>query len=320
MSKNTEENAVRQLQENNKSQKSEQSTEREEDQQAAEEPAKKHKNSNKKLEKGDETREDLPKRQKNNLQTQADEEENEENSILEEFKAGEDRQVGAITWSTFNIYAKSLGGYKVIISIALSSFLSHACTMFANKYLEDWSNNFKTSDKLSQLRTYAIIWFGVAATQLLGQFIKIYCINRMSTIIHSKMMYNLLHSKLQRFLDRIPYGQIQNRFSQDVQNVDRKAVIYLHSFLDPLTECFVIFGTMAYIVGWQIFLFVFIWFIVVYKLERWYMNGKRESRRLKAMSSSPVITTSSDVIKGLVNIRAMNLRQFFREQFLTIVS
>ena len=203
----------------------------------------------------------------------------------------------------------------MILFLGISSFISYSFTMYANKYLEDWSRKFETSDKFGHLKTYGLIWIGVAGTQVLGQAVKVYCIYSMSTMIHSKMMYSILHSKLQRFLDKVPYGQIQNRFSQDMQTVDRQSVNYLYWFLDPLTNCFVTFCTICYTVGWQIMIFIAVWFFVVYRLERWYMNAKREYNRLKAMASSPVITTTSDVIKGLANIRIMNLRQFFRDQF-----
>ena len=204
----------------------------------------------------------------------------------------------------------------MILLLILSSFASYAITMVSNKYLEDWSKHFSPETSFKHLTVYSLIWLGVAATQVLGQYLRIRCSYNMSTVIHSKMTFSLLHSKLQQFLNKVPYGQIQNRFSQDMATVDTRSVNCFYWFMDPLTNCFVNFFTLCYAVGWQISLFIVVWLVLVFRLERRYMNAKREYNRLKAMSSSPVITTTSDVIKGLAVIRAMNLRQFFREQFL----
>ena len=238
------------------------------------------------------------------------------NNLVEEFTSEEDRSVGNISCSTLDIYVKSLGGYLMIFLFIMTSLIGNTLLMFASKFLEDWAKDFEHSPKYQNLKVYGAIWGGVAFFQAVREMLRLTLNYNMSVAIHSRMMYSVLHAKMQRFLDKVPYGQIQNRFSQDIMDIDKRAVNYLYWFIDPMTNSIVIFSTIAYTVGWQLFGFMIIWIIVIFKIERGYMNAKREYNRLKAMSSSPVIITTTDVIKGLVNIRAMELRQFFREQFL----
>ena len=237
--------------------------------------------------------------------------------LVDIFNAKEDRSVGNISCSTIDTFAKALGGYMMMIFLTPFFLITNSLTMYSNKYLEDWSRDFKHSDKISCLKTYALIWIGVSVSRAISQLTKAYSIHSMSTMIHSKMMYSVLHSKLQRFLDKVPYGQIQNRFSRDIMSIDRSAVNKFCWFVNPFSECIITLLTICYTVGWEIVIFIVVWFIVIYRLDRWYMNAKREYARLRAMSGSPVITTTSDVIKGLASIRIMNLRQFFRDQYLS---
>ena len=239
--------------------------------------------------------------------------------LVDVFNAKEDRSVGNISCSTLSTFMKALGGYKVIFLLPPFLLLAHILAMYSNKFLEDWSRDFKHSDKISSLKTYASIWVAISVSRSIFYLIKVYYIYSMSTMIHNKMLFSVLHSKLQRFLNKVPYGQIQNRFSQDIQAIDRYAVNRFCWFLNPFSDCLINLLTICYTVGWQIAIFIVVWSIVIYRLDRWYMNAKREYERLRAISGSPVITTTSDVIKGLASIRIMNLRQFFRDQYLSRV-
>ena len=80
------------------------------------------------------------------------------NNLVNEFNSDEDRAVGDISCSTLHIFARALGGYKMIIFLMLSSFASYSFTMYSSKFLEDWSKDFEGSDKFHNLWVYCLLW------------------------------------------------------------------------------------------------------------------------------------------------------------------
>jgi ATP-binding cassette subfamily C (CFTR/MRP) protein 1 len=240
--------------------------------------------------------------------------------LIEEFGSEEDRSVGNISCSVIHNYVISFGGYFVILIFIGMYFMQNGVTMFSNKFLEDWSHEFEKHDKYAYLKDYTYIWVVASVLGMLIRLVVLIVNYTLSTRMHSKMMFSLLHAKIEKFLDKVPYGQIQNRFSQDINNIDRQSINYFNWFMEGITNAIVVLVTLGYSVGYEVAIFIVIWLIYILMIEKKYMNAKREYNRLMAISSSPVINTCSDTIKGLAYVRAMGLRQWFRDKFLKKVT
>ena len=155
---------------------------------------------------------------------------------------------------------------------------------------------------------------------IVKQFIKILCTYIVASKTHNMMAFSLLHSRMQRFLDIVPYGQIQNRFSQDIRQVDLSVVTRFYWFVNFLTKVLTLMATILLVVSYQLIVLIVVWVVVMARIEFLFMSARREYNRLKAISVSPLINTISDTIKGLTYIRAMRLSGFFRQKMVETAS
>jgi ABC-type multidrug transport system fused ATPase/permease subunit len=53
----------------------------------------------------------------------------------------------------------------------------------------------------------------------------------LSVRLHNMMVFSVLHSEMEKFLDRIPIGRIINRFSRDIDEVDKKVYSFFSYLL-----------------------------------------------------------------------------------------
>lgn len=240
--------------------------------------------------------------------------------LVEEFTKKEDRQVGSVSCGVFHKFITSFGGYFVAFTFFITAFTNAALTMYANKYLEDWSQNFDKAHSYHHLKIYALFFVGITIANLIRKIMENVVLYLFSTRIHSEMFFSLVHAKLQKFLNKVPYGQIQNRFSQDIGVVDFEPVNFFSWTNYHISNSVVTFLTIGYSVGYEIFGFVVIWLIISMIIQRMYMNASREYNRLKAMSSSPIINTFSDTLKGLPYVRSMKLEKWLMDKFINSVS
>ena len=246
---------------------------------------------------------------------------NADNSTLQAFQGKkEDRQVGKVSCSIYHLFFQLFGGYALTFLFFLVSLFCQIFLVYASKFFEDWSKNFDKYDKYLYLKLYGLIWVGASIMSILKQAIKIYGNYICSSKTHNMMAFSLLHSRLQRFLDIVPYGQIQNRFSQDIRNVDITLVTMFYWFIHNATTVLTLITTILLVVNYQLIVLVILWIFIMVRIEYLFMSARREYNRLKAISVSPLINTISDTIKGLTYIRAMRLTGFFRKRVIDTAS
>ena len=236
-------------------------------------------------------------------------------NLLEEISGEEDRTVGAISCNVFHTYVMTIGGYKFIVLLLLAAFIYQGLTMYASKFLEDWSKDFEHSPKYTNLEIYGAIWVLASVGGVTRKVIELILCYLLSIKMHNKMMRSLLHAELEKFLDKVPYGQIQNRFSKDLSLIDKQGVRFFSYFLDSAVRTIVLFGTISYSIGYEVLVSLVIWLIFAFILQNSYMNAKREYKRLTAISKSPMIDCASDSIKGLVYLRSMRITHFLKRKF-----
>ena len=192
--------------------------------------------------------------------------------------------------------------------------------IYATKFFEDWSKDFNKHDKYLYLKLYGLIWIAGSLTSILKQSIKVLCTYRVASKTHNMMAFSLLHSRLQRFLEVVPYGQIQNRFSQDIRQVDLESVTSFYWLTHFASQVLTQVGAILLVVSYQLIFLIGIWIFVMTRIEALFMSARREYNRLMAISVSPMINNFSDTIKGLTYIRTMQLDEFFRAKMVHTVA
>ena len=149
----------------------------------------------------------------------------------------------------------------------------------------------------------------------LSGLINVYLNRKISLHIHGSMAFSLTHARIQEFLESVSYGQIQNRFSRDVTEVDEANKLFFiisNSVANLIVYC----GFLLLLINWVLCVSLALCFFLVYKLQDLYMLAKTEYKRLQAISSSPIVAYCSDIISGLPYIRNMKLASFFRKKYL----
>lgn len=81
----------------------------------------------------------------------------------------------------------------------------------------------------------------------------------MSREIHSSMTFSVLHSRFCEFVERMSFGSIINRFSMDIDKIDR----YLPQSTDDMyfNTIKVLFGVYVFFTGTNSYIIIFLCFI-----------------------------------------------------------
>ena len=133
--------------------------------------------------------------------------------------------------------------------------------------------------------------------------------------LHAKMIFRVLHAKLNEFLKRVPMGQILNRFSNDIDVIDKETgdYIYLISTYIPKTllNIWLISDGVEnpyLVIPPLLFIVIALW------LRSLYMNAKREVTRLFQITRSPVIGLASSCILGAPVIRCIGNQRYLQNK------
>ena len=183
--------------------------------------------------------------------------------------------------------------------------------------MRKWGKWYLIQEHTNYLYLWAILI--ITASSLLFQFVKSYVIRLTQTWVarrvHSKMIYNLLHSKVLDYLQRIPEGVILNRFSNDIYVVDDEYGSYLdsmiHSFSNTLiASIFILFAVNSLIPLISIVFYIYLGF----KIRQQFMVPLRDVTRLAAITKSYVVGLPTSMINGGAVIRCMRNYEFFVEE------
>ena len=124
---------------------------------------------------------------------------------------------------------------------------------------------------------------------------------RGSRVLHKNILEAVLYSPL-RFFETTPVGRIINRFSNDLNEIDRGVMPSLIRFFTLSFGAFVRIGIVTYVT--PPFLFSVVFFYVYYRLAQHYLITSRELKRIESVSSSPVYAHFSQTLNGVSTIRA----------------
>lgn len=215
----------------------------------------------------------------------------------------EEREKGSVTKETFNVFVQAMGGYFVVIVILVLAFVGQASVMYSFNFLEEWGHKFDTAKKYEELRTYSAISLAYCfLVVMLSIFIGMIGY-KLSVTMHSKMTFSLLHCEMEKFLDRIPIGRIINKFSKDIDIVDKNIYSDFAFFLRSLMYSVSLLATICYVVGIEMLALILIWLIITIKIQNKVMTTKRELKRCQSVQNSPMVNYYMDIIKGLTVMR-----------------
>jgi ABC-type multidrug transport system fused ATPase/permease subunit len=240
----------------------------------------------------------------------------EEEEVLKKLIIPEDREKGAVSFKTYGTFFRELGGYLpnlfgFLLCLSVEAVMT---TNFAR--LSTWSEKFGELDRNKELNQYML--FSLSGAGLSFMRTMLYgCLSYfLSRKIHSKMIFGILHSRMEEFLSRVPAGRIINRFSKDIQEIDQSLIYNVSYFFTVTAELLIYILAFGYLLGYEVVISIVCMMIICLYYQRIYMNARREFIRLDAISKSPILTTVIDTMRGLTNIRNSDKQSYFRKKFL----
>jgi ATP-binding cassette subfamily C (CFTR/MRP) protein 2 len=140
----------------------------------------------------------------------------------------------------------------------------------------------------------------------------------MSRNFNARMMFNVLHSKIEGFIARVPTARIMNRFSRDLMVIDMKSVYFVNYFVFKFTSVIIQIMVFGLIIGIEMILMTSVMLILCIYTQRLYMNAKREVMRVSSISKTPILNTLIDTCRGLPNIRSAKLESWSLQNFIEL--
>ena len=235
--------------------------------------------------------------------------------LVLELNISEDRKFGAVSWQVFKTFIKEIGGITTILIPFTLHTIRQILLMASLNFLQEWSYRYDPSNKLNDYKTYGVYQLSGCFLEFISRIFFIWVGYRVSLKLHNKMVYRVMHSKIEEFLNRIPSGRLMNRFSKDVSQIDQNMTEEMSYMMYLFSRVLVTLGTIGFALGYEISILVVIMVIVSIIYQQRYQKTRREYKRLESISRSPVLNISSDTIRGLSCIRIMGLVNFMRSKF-----
>ena len=135
-----------------------------------------------------------------------------------------------------------------------------------------------------------------------------------SRTIHKEMVESLIRAPIPTFHETVPKGQILNRFSSDINSIDRGGLNHFLNILSTLISFVTCIGICAYYEPYSLLTIPIILFIG-FKISNFYRNSSRELQRIESGRRSPVLNICNEVIPGTTTIRAFGYQQIYMSLF-----
>ncbi|XP_019618609.1 PREDICTED: multidrug resistance-associated protein 1-like [Branchiostoma belcheri] len=246
------------------------------------------------------------------------EEQRKESKLMQEEEDDDIGGLGGIKLSVLRDYIKSFG-----VGLFTCLCLLNCGHLIANKYsviwLSDWTNDSATNDTLSINRNYLLLGGYAALGLMQGRacaLLKHVCVSEGAVLaakrVHDKALHHLLRGPLQ-FFDVTPLGRIINRFSQEVERVDRGiGGMIMHGIF-----CVLLSFSTLFIVSFSTPLFVVMLLPIAhlyFYMQRYFNATIQQLRRFQSKSSTLIHTHFSETLQGVSTIRAFNRCTQFVQQ------
>ncbi|XP_072027036.1 ATP-binding cassette sub-family C member 9-like [Amphiura filiformis] len=223
----------------------------------------------------------------------------------------EERETGSVSFHVFLYYGHAMG-WLLVCLIAFFLSAQYGVMMATDFWLSAWSEAGArlvnvTEEEVQDISEYYI--GGYMGLSFAGAFLSyIACAILLcacliaATKIHKAMLGNICHAPM-RFFDTTPVGRILNRFSTDMNTIDKPLSQSWYFFLRALFKCVTALVVNAVVT--PVFLAIIFPVVVGYiLLQRFFLATSRELQRLESITRSPVYAKFSETLAGLSTIRA----------------
>lgn len=227
----------------------------------------------------------------------------------------EDQEIGEVKLSVFIKYFIYMGGLKYMILVFIVMLIWQGLKVYSDIWLANWTK------KTAQPSREKWIYFGVFSAVSLGSCLFVLFrllvlargTIRCGRLLHRDMINSLIKAPINLFHDSTPKGQILNRLSKDLENIDYSMFIIgnllvkFYSFIG----CIVICGIF------EVYSLIFVPFLIVIGIVVYiyYIRASRDLQRLEGISRSPILNLTSEIIPGAPLVRIFNMEKNYKQKF-----
>ena len=219
----------------------------------------------------------------------------------------------AVSWAVMKSYITSMGsvGYWVIVLAGFAAQL--LASLETSLWIKNWAHQYDELDRNPASKTsgvnsgyylvvYVVICLAFALVTFLRDAITFYGSLQASSTIYQRLLAAVLRAKL-LFFDRVPLGQIVNRFSKDVGVMDEHIASFSISLLQLIASLLMVVVLISVILPGFLWVAPFI-FLAFYGVTAIYLDGSRYLKRIESIERSPLYQQLGETISGCISIRS----------------
>nr|CAB3219628.1 multidrug resistance-associated protein 1-like [Phallusia mammillata] len=240
-------------------------------------------------------------------------EENKSKNSKRKLITKEKMEIGSVKSSFFISYLRSVG-FLLSLLICFFYVLQNIAMVYSRVWLSEWSDDPVTSDGTqngteTRLLVYSSLGLVQASLVVVALFTMTYGSVTASAIMHANLLHRILRAPM-HFFHTTPLGRLLNRFSQDIQVVDKAIPATLHLLLMNTIQAVGSFAVIIYITP----LFAVVLgplLLFYYFIQCFYTRTLRQLKRLESVYRSPIFSHFAETITGVTTIRAYDLQKTF---------
>ena len=229
----------------------------------------------------------------------------------------EKRQEGRVSLKNYSYYVKLINTWVFLMIISLYA-LGEGLMVGCNLVLAQWTDQVALKRLTLEEHHYFILIYGglnlcVCCISVVYNIWSYFAMTKPSRKMHKSVLERTMHAPLS-FFEANPSGRILNRFTSDIEVVDRKIPFemadMIYCTMNFIAVCITISAIVPYI------LIALVPIGVGYILLQMLMSRTRcQIKRHESVAKSPIISHFSEAIAGATTIRAFGETGRFQEEF-----
>ena len=226
----------------------------------------------------------------------------------------EKKEKGKVKFSVYKSFVNNIGGISIIFIFVLFMITQEGSKTSSDLWLSYWTQHQKPEKNFLYFIIYSLLGItGCSFTFCKGR-LQGSCNVKVSRKVHGEMVQSLIRAPISTFHETVPKGQILNRFSSDINSVDRGA---MSRFLHLLSAVSTFLCSVIVCTYYEPYSLILVPFVIYFgnKITQFYQNCSRELNRLEGSKRSPVLSLTNEVIPGTDVIRAFGYQDKFLSLF-----
>ncbi|POM61964.1 Multidrug resistance protein ABC Superfamily [Phytophthora palmivora] len=233
----------------------------------------------------------------------------------------EDRVKGKVSGLVYKTYFDETGFNGIVVTVVI--IMAYIAGQAARTIVDWWPGHWARSmsrrgvDPTYSGTTFGMWYLGFIALCSVLSFgralMMIESCVRSSQHMHDDLFRRVLRAPITKYFDITPMGQILNRFSNDLDQMDTMLPQEYQLLLQNMSLALGALAVSAFASYWIVLMYIPIFLVFLY-IGQYFRKTSSEIKRLEGVTRTPVYNLFSETLSGLATIRAFGMEDNFIEQ------